>query len=88
MNVAVMLRSASNVTQQSVLVFVQAPDQPVKREVVEGVAARFKAVPCGNACVHVPTTHVKPDPGEVLLTEPVPSPAMVTDRIRDCNAAA
>lgn len=55
---------------------VQAPDQPVKYDVVSGAAVKVSIVPPGKAPEQVPVEHWMPT--GILVTTPPPAPPMVS----------
>jgi hypothetical protein len=56
----------------------QSPPQPSKFDPASGVAVSATGVPCENVAWHVPPQSI---PEGVLLTDPVPEPALFTVRL-------
>src|SRR5437764_13945631 len=63
------------VTWQSPVLFVQAPAHPAKLDPVSGVAVRVTGVPWSKSVVQVAPQSM---PAGLLVTAPVPTPAVVT----------
>lgn len=71
------------VTEQFALVVVQAPLQPVKLEILLGMAINETDVPVPNEAWHEPEVQAIPD--GMLLTEPPPLPEILS--VSACVAA-
>jgi hypothetical protein len=73
------------VTVVGLVLPLQSPDQPLKVEPVAGVAVRVTAVPEANAALQVlPQTIAR----GLLLTVPVPAPALLTVRVYEEGEAS
>jgi hypothetical protein len=83
-NVAVQLLAAVIVTVVGLVLPLQSPFQPVKVEPVAGVAVRVTVVPAANAALQV-APHVIP--AALLVTVPVPVPALDTVRVYEETSA-
>src|SRR5512146_3234769 len=79
LKVAVTALSLSMVSRQSPFALVHAPLQPLKSEIMPGVAMRETDESLGNCAVQVPV--VQAIPAGLLLRLPAPLPAIVAVRV-------
>ena len=78
LKVAVTDRACVMATIQVVLVPEQAPLHPEKTDPASGEAVNVTFVPLGKEALHVVPQLI---PAGVLVTVPLPPPALVTDRV-------